>query len=145
MCLPNFKHKSGRCERTGRRKRLVPRPRPRQPRTRQCLLKGCERWFRPRRASERYCSSKCRQEARKWSRWKAQLKYRATLAGREKRKGQSRRYRERVRNRSQAEPARFRPPNPLAALNSKESADTAWSIGMFAQRWGLYCQIIETN
>jgi hypothetical protein len=104
MCLPKFKHKPGRFKRTGRRKRLAPKPGPHQPRTRKCLLKGCERWFRPRRASELYCSSKCRQEARRWSRWKAQLKYRATLAGREKRKGQSRRYRERVRNRSQAEP-----------------------------------------
>ena len=109
MCLPNFKHKPGRFERTGRRKRLAPRPCQLQPRTRRCLLKGCERWFRPRRASERYCSRECRQQARKWSRWKAQKKYRTTQAGREKRKGQSRRYRERVRNRSQAEPGESPP------------------------------------
>ena len=84
-------------ERAGRRKR----PR-RQVRTRRCLLKGCERRFRPRRARERYCSPECRQAARKWLRWKAQQSYRATAAGKEKRNGQSRRYRERLRNRKPA-------------------------------------------
>ena len=79
------------------------RPR-RRPRGRQCLLKGCERWFRPRRARERYCSPECRDAARKWSHWKAQQKYRATAAGKKKRNGQSRRYRERVRDRQSATP-----------------------------------------
>ena len=83
-------------ERGGRRKRPAHRPR-----TRPCLLKGCERRFRPRRATERYCSRECREAAGKWRRWKAQQRYRATAAGREKRNGQSRRYRERVRNRKQ--------------------------------------------
>jgi hypothetical protein len=88
-----------RSERAGRRKR----PR-RRPRSRRCLLKGCERRFRPQQARERYCSQECRQAAQKWSRWKAQQKYRATAAGKEKRNGQSRRYRERVRNRKPATP-----------------------------------------
>jgi len=74
----------------------------RRPRTRRCLLKGCERRFRPLRAVERYCSAECRAAARRWSRWKAQQSYRATTAGKEKRNRQSRRYRERVRNRPQA-------------------------------------------
>ena len=78
----------------GRRKRLARRPRPRR-----CLLKGCERRFRPRRARQRYCSEECRKAARAWSRWKAQESYRATAAGKQKRNGQSRRYRERVRSR----------------------------------------------
>ena len=77
------------------------RPR-RRPRGRQCLLKGCERWFRPRRARERYCSPECRERARKWSHWTAQQKYRATAAGKKKRNSQSRRHRERVRNRQPA-------------------------------------------
>jgi hypothetical protein len=77
------------------------RPR-RRPRSRQCLLKGCERCFRPQRARERYCSPECREAARKWSHWKAQQKYRATAAGKKKRNGQSRRYRERVRERQPA-------------------------------------------
>ena len=83
---------------TGRRKRLA-----RRPRTRRCLLKGCERRFRPRQARQRYCSGCCRESARKWSRWKAQEKYRATSAAREKRNGQSGRYRERVRGRKTQE------------------------------------------
>ena len=74
----------------------------RRPRTRCCLLKGCERRFRPQRAGQRYCSDECRRAARQWSRWKAQQSYRATAAGKERRNGQSRRYRERVRNRRPA-------------------------------------------
>lgn len=74
----------------------------RRPRTRACLLKGCERRFRPVAARQRYCSPECRQAARQWSRWKAQLSYRATAAAKEKRQEQSRRYRERVKERKQA-------------------------------------------
>lgn len=88
-----------RFERAGRGKR----PR-RRPRSRRCLLKGCERRFRPQQARERYCSQECRQAAQKWSRWKAQQRYRATAEGREKRNGQSRRYRQRVRNRKPETP-----------------------------------------
>jgi len=73
----------------------------RRPRTRVCLLKGCEQPFHPQQASERYCSVGCREQAREWSEWKAQQKYRATPAGKEKRKTQSRRYREGVRNRKE--------------------------------------------
>jgi hypothetical protein len=74
------------------------------PRARLCLLKGCEQEFHPQRATQRYCSDGCRRAARRWSCWKAQQSYRATAAGQDKRNGQSRRYRERVRNRSQAAP-----------------------------------------
>ena len=76
----------------------------RRPRTRRCLLKGCEQRFHPRRARQRYCSDECRRAARRWSRWKAQQSYRATAAGKDKRNGQSRRYRERVRKRKQPAP-----------------------------------------
>jgi hypothetical protein len=86
-------------ERAGGRKRAA-----RRPRSRECLLKGCGRQFHPRWARERYCSQECRRAARKWSRWKAQQRYRATEAGREKRNGQGRRYRQRVRERKQATP-----------------------------------------
>jgi hypothetical protein len=51
----------------GRRKRLT-----RRPRTRRCLLKGCEQRFRPRQVRQRYCSDRCREAARDWSLWKAQ-------------------------------------------------------------------------
>jgi hypothetical protein len=92
-------HQPDRPECAGGRKRPA-----RRPRTRPCLLKGCERPFRPRRARQRYCSQECRQAARRWSHWKAQQRYRATATGKEKRNGQSRRYRERVRNRKPTTP-----------------------------------------
>jgi len=75
----------------------------RRPRTRRCLLKGCEQRFRPRHVRQRYCSDDCREAAHQWSEWKAQQTYRATAAGKRKRNGQSRRYRERVRNRKPPE------------------------------------------
>jgi hypothetical protein len=81
----------------GRRKRTA-----RRPRTRLCLLKGCDHRFQPRQARQRYCSQCCREAARKWSRWKAQQRYRRTAAGQQKRKDQSQRYRE--RSRKPAEP-----------------------------------------
>jgi hypothetical protein len=71
------------------------------PRTRLCLLKGCEKRFRPKQASQRYCGEACRGAARKWARWKAQKKYRRTPRGREKRNAQSHRYRERVKKRTE--------------------------------------------
>jgi hypothetical protein len=78
--------------------------RARRPRLRRCLLKGCEQRFGPRQARQRYCSERCREQARKWSRWKAQQRYRETTAGQQKRNGQSRRYRERVKTRKLPEP-----------------------------------------
>src|ERR1039458_10156979 len=69
-------------------------------RSRRCLLKGREQRFWPRHARQRYCSDGCRKAARAWSRWKAQERYRVTATGKQKRNGQSRRYRERVRNRN---------------------------------------------
>ena len=76
----------------------------RRPRTRRCLLKGCEQRFHPRQARQRYCSARCREAARKWSQWKTQQRYRATTAGKRQRNGQSRRYRERVKSRKPPEP-----------------------------------------
>src|SRR5580704_1160068 len=83
----------------GRRKRLR-----RRPRMRPCLVKGCEQRFHPRQPRQRYCSERCREAARQWSRWKAQQRYRATRAGQQKRNGQGRRYRERVKSRKPPEP-----------------------------------------
>jgi len=76
----------------------------RRPRTRLCLLKGCEQRFHPHQARQLYCSEGCREAARRWSRWKAQERDRETAAGQEKRNGQSRRYRERVKSRKPPEP-----------------------------------------
>jgi hypothetical protein len=71
---------------------------------RRCLLKGCEQRFHPLQARQRYCSERCRDAARKWDRWKAQQRYRETAAGKQKRNGQSRRYRERVKSRKPSVP-----------------------------------------
>jgi hypothetical protein len=76
----------------------------RRPRMRRCLLKGCEQRFHPRQARQRYCGERCREAKRKWSRWKAQQRYRATRAGKRQRNGQNQRYRERARSRKPPEP-----------------------------------------
>jgi len=94
MGLPESPTSDPENQERGGRKRLG-----RRPRARRCLLKGCEQHFRPRQARQRYCSEQCRKAARAWSRWKAQERYRGTATGKQKRNGQSRRYRERVRSR----------------------------------------------
>src|SRR5205823_254132 len=64
-------------------------------RQRRCLLKDCERWFRPSHPQGRYCSSACQQSARRWRRRHASQRYRAGTQGKERRREQSRRYRQR--------------------------------------------------
>lgn len=76
------------------RTRQEPRP-PR--RARQCLLKGCERWFTPSHPQSRYCSSVCAKAAQRWRRVKASRRYRASAGGRKHRREQHRRYRQRAR------------------------------------------------
>jgi len=71
-------------------------------RPRHCLLKGCERLFWPRHPRSHYCSEECRQAARHWQCWRASQRYRATENGKQQRSEQSKRYRERVRERQAA-------------------------------------------
>ena len=61
----------------------------------RCLLKGCERWFRPARPQARYCSDACRAAARRWRRQQATRRYRASEQGKQRRRLQSQRYRQR--------------------------------------------------
>ena len=76
----------------------------------QCLLKGCERWFPPHHFQDYYCSPECRTAARRWRRWYASQRYRATANGMERRREQAPRHRDRQRLRSTVpEPA---PPAP---------------------------------
>ena len=70
------------------------------PCSRQCLLKGCERWFLPHHFQDCYCSPDCRMAARRWSRWSASQRYRATANGRERRREQAQRHRDREQLRS---------------------------------------------
>ena len=81
-----------------------------EPRLRRCLLKGCERLFKPEYAQARYCGAACQQAAERWRQWRANQTWRKTERGREYRRQQSCRYRERVRQRREtgqadAEPA----------------------------------------
>jgi hypothetical protein len=80
------------------------------PCSRRCLLKGCQRWFLPRHFQDRYCSPQCRIAARRWRRWYAAQRYRATANGQQRRRAQAQRHRDRQRHRSPVpEPA---PPAP---------------------------------
>ena len=79
--------------------RSSPKQAPACCRQRLCLLKGCERPFQPRHPLARYCSAACRQAARRWSRWRANQRYRASDQGHRHRREQSRRWRTRAAQR----------------------------------------------
>lgn len=78
------------------------------PRWRKCLLEGCGRRFIPSCGRRHYCSEACRDAARRWWQWKAQQQYRLSEKGRQCRREQSRRWRE--RRREEGKPLK----NPLA-------------------------------
>jgi len=79
------------------------------PGCRRCLLKGCERWFLPKRPQARFCSPACQNAAQRWRRWRAAQNYRATAQGKQRRSDQARRYRSRRQQRTTGpEP----PPHP---------------------------------
>ena len=88
-------------------------------RARICLLKGCEKWFSPFHSLSRYCSEACVQAARRWSRRLAAERYRASDQGKERRRQQSCRYRERVRQR-QEEPET----SPTVGEGHQEATDS---------------------
>jgi hypothetical protein len=67
---------------------------------RRCLLKECECWFLPHRPQARYCSTACQGAAEYWRVWLANQVYKASDLGKERRREQSQRYRDRVRQRS---------------------------------------------
>jgi hypothetical protein len=79
-------------------------------RCRRCLLKGCERSYRPTHPQSRYCSTACRQEARRWRRWRASRHWRSSEPGKARRREQSRRYRQRLPLRVVPESATDEPP-----------------------------------
>jgi hypothetical protein len=89
---------------------------------RRCLLKGCERWFRPSRAQCRYCSMDCQQAARRWRRWRASQRYRASKQGQERRREQSQRRRERQRQRQLTVPAESPPPEGQRPASAGEDS-----------------------
>ena len=82
----------------------------RRPRRRRCLLKGCEKSFRPTHPQARYCSPECRAAARRWRRRRASRQYRRTPKGRVNRQAQCRRYRCRCAERRRAARVQAVPP-----------------------------------
>ena len=65
-------------------------------RCRRCLLKGCERFFRPARPQSRYCSAACCHAARRWRRRQASRRWRTSEPGKARRREQCRRARRRI-------------------------------------------------
>ena len=114
----------------------------RRSRPRACLLKGCERWFRPSHPQARYCSAACQQAARHWRRWQAVQQYRSTEQGKERRREQSRRYRERVRQRAAvvlaAVPAAAAAAMPTPREGQRPAAKRADFSGRSCRRPGCY-------
>ncbi len=90
---------------------------------RRCLLKDCERWFLPPWPQARYCSHACREAAERWRSWHAGQTYRATVQGKERRREQARRHRERQRRLALAEPAA--PTLPIEPASPVIQAQTA--------------------
>ena len=113
------------------RSRRAAKRRNRRPRMRRCLLKGCERRFRPKHPWSRYCGDDCRGKARRWSRWKAQQRYRATGLGKQQRRAQGCRHRERIRTRKPAKSAT----NETARVITAKKFSTAPATGRVAMSY----------
>ena len=124
------------------------------PGCRRCLLKGCESWFLPQRPQARYCSPACQHAARRWRRWHASQRYRATTQGKQRRRDQAQRYRSRRQQRSTGpEPAppppQVEPEPPVVEAEPPPTTDppTTTSPAREGQRpdgipensWGLPC------
>ena len=62
---------------------------------RLCLLKDCDRVYRPNHPLSRYCSDSCRRAAARWYQREANRRYRASDHGKSCRRVQSCRYRRR--------------------------------------------------
>jgi hypothetical protein len=118
------KNQAGHLRTAGQRGRL------RRPRRRACLLKGCERRFRPVHPLTRYCSEECREEARRWREWKARHHYRQSEGGKQKRRAQSRRY----RLRSKRARAAKQGPRRTREGHRKKKYFAAPAIGLAAMR-----------
>jgi hypothetical protein len=127
---PSEDRSTGEKNQAGHRRIAGSRRRARRPRSRACLLKGCERRFRPMHPLRRYCSEECREEARRWREWKARHHYRQSEGGKQKRRAQSRRYRLRSKR---ARAANQGPRRPREG-HRKKKYFAAPAIGLAATR-----------
>ena len=129
---------------------LVPVARRWHPGCRRCLLKGCERWFLPRWPQARYCSPACRLAARRWRRWHAAQRYRATTHGKQRRRDQSQRYRSRRQQRltcpnPEPPPTPDPPTMPFPAGEGQRPAGIPEkSPGLLCDRPGCYVTFLPT-
>ncbi len=71
--------------------------------------------FIPARHANDIAAKRAGKQPGKWSRWKAQQRYRTTTAGRQKRNGQSHRYREHTKSRKPEEPEAVNDPARVIA------------------------------
>ena len=110
---------------------------PREGGRRQCLLRGCEQWFRPDRPQSRYCSAACRQAAR---RWQASRRWCASERGRDCRRRQGQRYRQRRQRRTDdVAPASAQTTDPSPGRAGQRPAILGEDIdGQPCQRPGCY-------
>lgn len=111
---------------------------PRRLPPRLCLLKGCERSFQPKHHRCRYCSASCTQAARIWRRWLADQKYRCSEEGKEVRKDQSKRYRERRKEDS----PEMKEPEPAAPPERVGDPKEPFAKKSCCHRPGCYEQFI---
>jgi hypothetical protein len=98
---------------------------------RRCLLKGCERFFRPSHPRSQYCSDACRREFKKWRSWRSTEQWRRSERGRKCRQAQSRRYRQLIPLPLLAEPpatAAEPTTDPAPAVPASTVADPVPSI-----------------
>jgi hypothetical protein len=105
---------------------------------RLCLLKGCERNFQPNHHRCRYCSEDCVVAARKWRRWLADQKYRASKQGKQARQDQSIRYREKCKQ----ELIAMKEPEQAAPIPSVGDTKAAAGKKSCCHRPGCYEQFL---
>jgi len=65
--------------------------------SRKCLLKGCDRYFSPDHPLDRYCRDDCKADAASWRIAMANLQYRQSPGGKEKRRERATRHRFRIK------------------------------------------------
>jgi hypothetical protein len=115
-------------------------------RCRRCLLKDCERFYRPTHPQSRYCSAACRLAARRWRRWQASRTWRASARGQKCRREQCRRYRRRIPLVVLTEPPPLTSPSTVAACEGQRPATKPEDFSTRAcERPGCYERFTTTS
>jgi hypothetical protein len=110
-----------------------------KPRTRLCLLKGCERPFCPAYPGSRYCSTECRKCARCWVQARARERYRQSPRGKERRQEQSQRYRCRCKERGKC------CDDPRGCTEQSEGHPREDTDGFLCKRAGCFLRVRLTR